>query len=125
MLLISFAAFAQQDTTKTKGEIHAFDAVDVKPTFQGQDAGTFAYWVAHNLKYPEVAAKNGICGRVLVEFVVEKDGSITDVKALKSPDESLSEEAVRVISNSPEWEPGIVDGKPVRVRYMFPVVFKL
>ena len=93
--------------------------------FQDQDANQFAVWVNSHLKYPEAAKKDTLQGRVVLQFVIEKDGSVTGVKILRSAAPVLDEEALRVISQSPKWTPGYVNGEPVRVTYCFPVVFKL
>ena len=102
-----------------------FSLLEVKPLFQDQDANQFAYWVNENLKYPKEAVKDTLQGRVLIQFTIEKDGSVTGARILRSAAPVLDEEALRVISQSPKWTPGYVDGKPVRVIYNFPVVFKL
>ena len=103
----------------------AFDLVEVKPGFMEGDANDFAKWVNENIQYPEEAKERGADGRVVLQFTVEPDGSITDIKVLKSPDEALSAEAVRVVSESPKWTPGYMNGEAVKVTYNFPVVFKL
>jgi protein TonB len=77
------------------------------------------------MQYPPVAAENGIEGTVVVGFVVERDGSISNVNVLRSPDPSLSKEAVRVVKSMPKWNPGMQNGSPVRVKYNVPVKFKL
>ena len=82
-------------------------------------------WLNQNIKYPVIAAENGVQGRVIVQFVVEKDGSITDVKVAKSVDPSLDKEASRVVSAMPKWTPGKQNGSAVRVKYTVPVTFKL
>lgn len=102
-----------------------FDLLEAKPMFQGQDANQFAVWVNSHLKYPEAAKKDTLQGRVVLQFVIEKDGSVTGVKILRSAAPVLDEEALRVISQSPKWTPGYVNGELVRVTYCFPVVFKL
>ena len=102
-----------------------FAVVEKKPTFNGADAGEFSVWVNSHLKYPEQAKADGISGRVTLQFTVETDGSVTNVKVLRGVRDDLDAEAVRVISASPKWGPGIQDGKPVRVTYLFPIVFKL
>ena len=99
--------------------------LEVKPTFNGNEAGEFAKWVAANMKYPKEAYEAGIQGRVMVQFKICTDGEVRDVKVIRGTNEMLDNEAVRVISASPKWEPGRVEGKPVNVTYMFPVVFKL
>ena len=103
-----------------------FASVDEKPLFQGSEAGDFSFWVFGQIKYPEEAFKNKISGRVTLQFVIATDGKVKDVKILRgSGNQLLDDEAVRVISMSPDWTPGKVDGKPVNVRYIFPVVFKM
>ena len=99
--------------------------IERKPTFQGEDAGTFGLWVAQNINYPEEAKSDGIQGRVMVQFTIYEDGSIRDAKVLRGVHPSLDAEAIRVILASPKWEPGYQDGKPVRVTFQFPAVFKL
>ena len=88
------------------------------------DAGLMAY-LNTNVKYPAVAEENGIQGRVICTFVVERDGSITDVKVIRPIDPSLDKEAVRVLKSMPKWIPGKLKGEPVRVKYTLPVTFRL
>jgi protein TonB len=82
-------------------------------------------YLSKNIKYPSVAQDNGIQGRVLVSFVVNKDGSIVDPEVIKSVDAALDKEAMRVIKAMPKWNPGKQRGKPVRVKYTVPVLFRL
>ena len=82
-------------------------------------------FISSHLKYPLVAEENGIQGRVIVSFVVEKDGSISNVKIAKGVDPSLDREAMRVINSMPRWTPGKIKGQPVRVKYTGPVNFRL
>ena len=82
-------------------------------------------YIMENMKYPEQAMKEGIQGRVAVRFIVEKDGSISDVKPILSVHPLLNKEAVRVVESMPKWTPGKQNGKPVRVRFNVPVMFKL
>lgn len=110
-----------QDTTK----IVPVTVVDVKPKFQGGDENLFTKWVASQLVYPELAVKDSIQGRVILQFVVSEKGKVEDVKVVKGVYNLLDKEAHRVISQSPDWEPGLQDGKPVKVRYTFPVIFIL
>lgn len=102
-----------------------FVAVEQKPTFNGGDANGFARWVNSRLVYPEVAKDNGIEGRVTLQFTIGKDGHLVDVKVLSAPDESLAQEAVRVVSSSPKWEPGRQRDRAVKVSYTFPVIYRL
>ena len=99
-----------------------FDVVEQAPTFKEGDVRA---WLAKNLQYPPVAAENGISGRVVVGFVVERDGSISHVQVLRGVDPSLDKEAVRVVKAMPKWNPGMQNGSPVRVKYNVPVQFKL
>lgn len=102
-----------------------FSEIEVKPTFNGSDAGAFSEWVNSHLKYPEASKAAGEQGRVILQFTVGADGVVRDAKVLRSASEALDAEALRVISSSPDWEPGMQDGKAVAVTYTFPVVFKL
>lgn len=105
-----------------KGPI--FTVVEQMPMFTGGDAELMNY-LAHNIHYPEVAAKNGVQGRVVVGFVVECDGSITNVNILRGVDPSLDREAMRVVRAMPKWIPGKKDGSVVRVKYQVPISFSL
>lgn len=102
-----------------------FIVADQKPTFQGGDLNVFRNWVQARLTYPALAQENGIQGTVTLSFVVEKDGTLTNIKVLKSPDKTLSDEAVKILSRSPKWEPARQRDMPVRFSYTLPVVFKL
>lgn len=102
-----------------------FQLVEQKPTFQGGDANKFSKWVNQRLVYPELAKENDVQGRVTLQFTVEKDGSITNIKVLRSVDPALDKEAVRVVSMSPRWTPAKDHGRLVRVTYTFPVIFQL
>ena len=99
--------------------------VEEKPTFNGGDANEFSKWVNSQLQYPEIAQEMNIQGKVTLQFTIEKDGSLQNVKVLSTPDESLSKEAVRIVSSSPKWKPGRQRDRAVKVTYTFPVVFKL
>jgi protein TonB len=105
-------------------ETKVFDVVEEMPQFPGGQAALLEY-LAKNIKYPVVAEENGIQGKVIVTFVVERDGSITDVKVVKSVDPSLDKEASRVVKSMPKWQPGKQNGSAVRVKYTVPVQFKL
>ena len=105
-------------------EEKVFDVVEQMPQFPGGDAALFEYLSTH-IKYPTIAEENGVQGRVIVTFVVERDGSITDVKVVKSVDPSLDKEASRVVKGMPKWIPGKQNGAPVRVKYTVPVTFRL
>ena len=113
-----------QPEPKPVEETKVFEVVEQMPSFPGGDAALMAY-LRDNMKYPVVAAENGVQGRVVVSFVVERDGSITDVKVARSVDPSLDREAVRVVKGMPHWIPGKQNGSAVRVKYNVPVSFKL
>ena len=102
-----------------------FNLLEVKPTFNGESANAFSEWVNENLKYPEAAKAAGEQGRVTLQFTIGTDGVVSNVKILRGVSESLDAEALRVVSSSPDWGPGKVNGKPVPVTFTFPVVFKL
>ena len=102
-----------------------FQLVEEKPSFNGGDANEFSKWVNSKLVYPEIAKENGVQGRVTLQFTVEKDGSVTNVKVLRGVDSSLDKEAVRVVQSSPKWKPGKQRDRPVKVTYTFPVIFQL
>ena len=94
------------------------------PSFPNGD-NELMKWIGDNMKYPIIAAENGIQGRVVTTFVVERDGSIADVKVTKSVDPSLDKEAVRLIKSMPKWNPGKQNGQNVSVKFTLPVTFKL
>lgn len=101
-----------------------FSVVEQMPSFPG-GMGAMMQYLSSNIKYPKEAEKKGIQGRVLLSFIVQTDGSITDVRISKSVDPSLDKEAIRVVKNMPKWIPGRQNGEPVRVKYTFPVTFRL
>lgn len=101
-----------------------FVVVEKQPEFPGGPSVMMKY-LGDNIRYPVIAQENGIQGRVTCNFVVERDGSITDVQVVRGIDPSLDKEAVRVIQSMPKWKPGEQRGKPVRVRFTLPVVFRL
>ena len=101
-----------------------FDVVEQMPSYPGGTGALMSY-LNSNIKYPVVAQENGVQGRVIVGFVVERDGSITDVNILKSIDPSLDREAARVVRSIPRWTPGKQNGQAVRVKYNVPVTFRL
>ena len=102
-----------------------FQLVEEKPSFMGGDANEFSKWVNQRLVYPEIAKENGVQGRVTLQFTVESDGRVTNVKVLRGVDSSLDQEAVRVVSSSPRWTPGKQRDRAVKVTYTFPVIFQL
>lgn len=105
-------------------EQKVFDVVEQMPEFPGGQAALLK-WISEHIKYPAVAEENGIQGRVVATFVVERDGSVTDVQIARSIDPSLDKEAIRVLKQMPKWIPGKQNGSAVRVKYTVPVTFKL
>lgn len=101
-----------------------FEFLEEMPEFPGGQ-GAMMKWLGDNVKYPAIAAENNIQGRVMVSFVVERDGSVSNVKILRGVDPSLDKEAIRLINAMPKWKPGMQTGKPVRARFNIPVTFKL
>ena len=117
-------------TIKKSGEIREQEAVpysliECTPKFNGGDTQEFSKWVNSQLRYPEHARQNGIQGRVTLQFIVGADGMVRNVSVLRSAQEELDAEAIRVISASPRWEPGMLHGEAVSVTFVFPVVFQL
>lgn len=102
-----------------------FVLVENKPSFQGGDANDFSRWVNSRLVYPEIAKENGVEGTVILQFTIAKDGRMSDVVVLRSPDDALAAEAIRVVTSSPKWEPGKQRDRAVKVSYTFPVVYRL
>jgi len=118
----------EQETEEVEEEVkeeEVFLIVEEMPSFGTGGANEFRKYIAENLRYPEVAAENGIQGRVFVQFVVEADGRLTNVKVLRGVDPSLDKEAMRVVESSPKWNAGKQRGKPVRVSFTFPIIFVL
>ena len=112
------------DEKPKEEETKVFDVVEQMPSVPGGDAELMKFLSTH-IKYPVVAEENGIQGRVIATFVVERDGSISDVKVIKSVDPSLDKEAIRVLKSMPKWIPGKQNGSAVRVKYTVPVTFRL
>ena len=102
-----------------------FLIAETMPSFQGGDLNKFRTWVQQNIRFPQIALENGIQGRVVLSFVIEKDGRLTNIQVLQSPDRSLSDEAIRVLSKSPKWSPGKQRNQVVRVKYTLPVDFRV
>lgn len=118
---LSFGAFAQEEV---KVEEEVFVVVEEQAEFPGGLDSMYAY-IVKNLKYPEAAKEKGIEGRVFVQFVIEKDGSISNVKILRGIGGGCEEAAVEMIKNMPKWKPGKQRGKPVRFQFVLPINFEL
>ncbi|HPE57776.1 MAG TPA: TonB family protein [Bacteroidales bacterium] len=125
-------AFSQQADTIILDTYHhqiiedstIFAVVQKMPQFPGGDDARFKY-IAENITYPPEALNKGIEGRVFVTFIVEKDGSISNIKTLRGIGSGCDEEAMRIVSNMPRWEPGTQRGKPVRVQFNMPILFQI
>ena len=127
----TFADFTEEEIiveevdVKEDGEEQVFVKVERMPSFAGGDLNTFRQWFGGEFKYPAEAAKNGIQGRVVVKFVIEKDGKLTNIEFLQSPDPVFNKEIVRVLKKSPKWTPGYQQDRPVRVSYVLPLDIRL
>lgn len=121
---IAVAAPPPPPAPKPEVATKIFDVVEEMPSFPGGNGALMSY-LASNIKYPVVAQENGVQGHVIVSFVVERDGSISDVRVARSVDPSLDREAQRVVKSMPRWKPGKQNGSAVRVKYIVPVVFRL
>ena len=122
-LACAVSAFPQGTKTGPDGSI-AFNEVAVKPLFNGKASSEFAKWVASNIKYPAIALENGIQGRVMIQFVVNTDGTVSNVSVVRGVDPNLDKEAMRVVSKSPKWTPGYMeDNSPAKVFFIYPVAF--
>ncbi len=119
---INFNDGAPTEEETTTDEI--FTVVENMPQFPGGDAALLGY-ISKSVKYPAIAQENGIQGRVIISFVIEKDGLVADATVVRGVDPALDKEALRVVNNMPKWKPGEQRGKPVRVKYTLPVTFRL
>ena len=106
-------------------EEEVFFIVEDMPSFQGKGQEGFREWIAKNLRYPEIAAENGISGKVYVQFAVNSKGQVVDAVVVRGVDPALDKEAVRVVTSSPKWSPGRQRGKAVKVQFTFPINFVL
>lgn len=113
-----------QKTDDPVEDVTIFIAPEEKPEFPGGDLALLKF-LSQSINYPQVAIENGIVGKVTVSFVVNKDGSISDARILRSVDASLDREALRVVNSMPLWKPGKQSGRPVRVSYSVPINFVL
>lgn len=112
----------QQDNAANDNKI--YDGVETMPEYPGGVSAMMSF-IGKNLVYPEVSQENGIQGRVVVQFVINVDGTVSDIKVVKSVDPYLDKEAIRVVGSMPKWKPGTQEGKPVRVKYTVPINFRL
>lgn len=122
------AATQEQPKTQSQPEydntVHEMSCVEQQPSFPGGEGALYT-WLASNITYPAVAAEEGVQGRVIVSFIVEKDGSISSSRVVRGKHPALDKEALRVVKKMPKWTPGKVNGSPVRVSYNLPVTFRL
>lgn len=121
MLFANTKVMAQNEDAR---EEPLWDICEEMPEYFGGMDSLRSY-LSHNINYPEEAKEKELSGRVYIQFVIEKDGSVNDVKVMRSVDPLLDNEAVRVVKAMPKWKPGIEKGKPVRVKYVLPIIFKL
>jgi len=121
---VDYDAFGSEEEEEEEEQV--FVVVENMPEFKGKGINEFRNYVQRNIEYPPIALENGIQGTVFIKFIVDKDGSISDITVLRGPDPSLNEEAIRAVRNAPsDWEPGKQRGKPVRVSCTMPIMFKL
>jgi periplasmic protein TonB len=108
----------------TEDEDYVFSVVENQPEFPGGERGLLD-WINKNIKYPVIATENNVQGRVIITFVVDRDGSVTNASILRGVDPSLDQEALRVVSGLPKWKPGKQRGVPVRVSFVVPINFQI
>jgi protein TonB len=113
-----------QPEPKHEEENKVFDVVEQMPSYPG-GMGALMSWLSQNIKYPVIAAENGVQGRVIVQFIVEADGTVSNTKVIRKVNDDLDAEAVRVVGTMPKWKPGMQKGEPVRVKYTLPITFRL
>lgn len=121
----TYVAPAPVEEEEEESAQQIFTVVEEMPDFPDGGLAGLMKFLGKNIKYPVIAQENGIQGRVICSFVVNKDGSIVDIEVLRGVDPSLDKEAVRVLGTMPKWKPGKQRGKPVRVKYTVPVMFRL
>ena len=118
-------AIVEFEAEEEVAEEEVFFIVEDMPSFQGQGQEGFRTWIAKNLRYPEIAAENGISGKVYVQFAVNSKGQVVDAVVVRGVDPALDKEAQRVVLASPKWSPGKQRGKAVKVQFTFPINFVL
>lgn len=124
MTFLGMNAMAQVVETEEITEEEVFSIVEEMPSYPG-GAAAVANYIANNLQYPQSAIENGIQGKVFVQFVVEKDGSVSNVKVIRGLSTECDEAAVNVVKSMPKWTPGKQRNQPVRVSYSLPIMFRL
>lgn len=126
-LLFTYVMVNAQNNTGSKEKTSnekIYDVVEMPPSFPGGQAALLA-WIASHVNYPQKAMESRIEGRIIVGFVIECDGSVSQAKIIRSVDPLLDDEAIRVVMGMPKWTPGRQNGKNVRVKYNVPVNFRL
>jgi len=123
VFMVLMATSLQNANCQQPCDVYSFAEVEVKPSYNG-DIYLFLKWVSENLHYPKDIGEMCFQGRVMVEFIVDEDGLISNVTVKHGLHPSLDAEVVRVISMSPKWSPGMIDGKRVKTRLLFPVSFR-
>lgn len=113
----------KDSTSLPRTDENKFIQTEVQPEYPGGESALMTF-IMKNLHYPAECAEKGIEGRVTLSFVIEEDGTVTDIQEMRSPHPLLTEEAARIIKGMPKWKPGMKDGKPVRVKYVLPITFK-
>jgi protein TonB len=121
-MVIEIVEFEEEEEV---AEEEVFFIVEDMPSFQGKGQEGFRTWIAKNLRYPEIAAENGISGKVYVQFAVNSKGQVVDAVVVRGVDPALDKEAARVVMESPKWAPGKQRGKAVKVQFTFPINFVL
>lgn len=106
-------------------EVIGFYVIEKKPEFPGGGEAALMKWIVQNIQYPQIAKDMGIKGKVYVQFIIDKDGSVTNVEVIRGVDPSLDKEALRVVKSMPKWKPGEQRGKPVKVSFQIPINFTL
>lgn len=129
MMIVGYPSSDDKAAQKSEGlandnSIHDFASIDKMPDFPG-GIQTFYQYVAKNYRFPDEARKNNITGRLILSFVVEKDGSLSDIKALRDLGYGTGDEAIRMLKEGPKWEPGMNAGQPIRVQYTLPIMLNL
>lgn len=124
LLLLMLSAGASAQNQKAANKTEAYAVVERMPQYPGGEDSLMVF-LGRNMRYPVIAAENGIQGKVIVRFVVQKDGSIGDVEIVRSLDAACDKEVIRLVRSMPRWKPGILNNKPVSVWYSLPVNFRL
>jgi periplasmic protein TonB len=125
LVTLSLRGFSQVVERDTIDNDQVYIVEEEMARFQGGDIYTFRKWAMQHLKYPESARRMGVQGRVIVQFIVSEEGNVENVKVFRSLDPACDEEAVKVIRNSPKWQPGKSKGKFVKQQFVMSIIFKL